>query len=131
MLATILGYGLMIFLEIGLTIATLPVLILSVGIGVDYALYIYNQMQPDLDAGVEASVAVSSAMEKTGAAVIFTGLILGLGVATWAFSDLKFQADMGLLLSFMFLANMIVAITVLPALTSILYRNQKHKRQAE
>lgn len=131
MLATILGYGLMIFLEIGLTIATLPVLILSVGIGVDYALYIYNQMQPDLDAGVEASVAVSSAMEKTGAAVIFTGLILGLGVATWAFSDLKFQADMGLLLSFMFIANMIVAITVLPALTSILYRNQKHKRQAE
>ena len=124
MLATFLGYSLMIALEIGLTIATLPVLILAVGIGVDYALYIYNQLQPQLEGGMDIEVAVSQTMQKTGAAVVFTGLVLGLGVATWAFSSLKFQADMGLLLSFMFLANMIVAITVLPALTSILYRRK-------
>ena len=45
-----------------------------------------------------------------------TGFTLAAGVGTWAFSDLQFQADMGILLSFIFLANMVAAILILPAL---------------
>ena len=56
-----------------------------------------------------------------GAGVIFTGATLAIGVATWIFSPLKFQADMGLLLTFMFLLNMLGAILVLPALASWLF----------
>jgi hypothetical protein len=61
----------------------------------------------------------------TGKAVIFTGITLGLGVATWLWSGLQFQRDMGLLLVFMFTANMFGAILVLPAIASFLLKERE------
>ncbi len=122
LVATFMGYWLMSWLEIGLKVSTLPVLVLAVGIGVDYAFYIYTRLQFHLEAGEEIVSAFTLAMQETGMAVIFTGLTLSLGVASWVFSELKFQADMGLLLSFMFFANMIGAVTGLPALAAVLHR---------
>ena len=115
-LATFLGYWFMKELDIGLTVATLPVMVLAVGIGVDYAFYIYNRLQLHLALGVDIVNAFKQALRETGIATIFTALTLSVGVATWSFSDLKFQADMGLLLTFMFMVNMLMAITLLPAL---------------
>lgn len=60
--------------------------------------------------------AIRRALSETGNATIFTAITLSIGVATWAFSELKFQADMGLLLAFMFMTNMVTAIILLPAL---------------
>lgn len=128
MLATFLGYWFMVWLEIGLKVSTLPVLVLAVGIGVDYAFYIYSRLQVYLDAGRPIDEAYIQAMRETGVAVIFTGATLALGVASWVFSGLKFQADMGLLLSFMFLANMVGAVTALPALAVMLDRFVPRRR---
>ena len=61
-------------------------------------------------------------LQMTGNAVLFTGISLAIGVGTWIFSPLKFQADMGILLTFMFLVNMLGAIILLPALAAWLYR---------
>jgi predicted RND superfamily exporter protein len=118
--ATFLGYWFMKTLDIGLTVATLPVMVLAVGIGVDYAFYIYNRLQLHLSRGVAIEPAFKAALVETGNATIFTALTLSVGVATWAFSDLKFQADMGLLLAFMFMVNMVMAITLLPALAVVI-----------
>ena len=52
--------------------------------------------------------------------VVFTAITLAIGVSTWSFSALKFQADMGSLLTFMFFVNMVCAMTTLPALAVIL-----------
>lgn len=122
LVATFMGYWFMTVLGIGLKSSTLPVLVLAVGIGVDYAFYIYNRLQFRLDAGMRLEEAFPEAMQETGMAVVFTGLTLAIGVASWAFSALKFQADMGLLLSFMFLVNMVGAVTLLPALAWALER---------
>jgi len=115
-LATFLGYWFMKELRIGLTVATLPVMVLAVGIGVDYAFYIYNRLQIYLAEGVDIVTSFKQALRETGIATIFTALTLSVGVATWSFSELKFQADMGLLLTFMFMVNMLMAMTFLPAL---------------
>lgn len=115
-LATFVGYWFMKGLDIGLTVATLPVMVLAVGIGVDYAFYIYNRLQLYLADGMDIVSAFRRALSETGIATVFTALTLSVGVATWVFSPLKFQADMGLLLAFMFMLNMLMAITVLPAL---------------
>ena len=53
---------------------------------------------------------------------LLTGLTLAVGVSTWVFSPIKFQADMGLLLGFMFLWNMLGALLLLPALAHWLLR---------
>ncbi|PKQ03424.1 MAG: RND transporter [Alphaproteobacteria bacterium HGW-Alphaproteobacteria-12] len=119
---TFFGYWFMEVLQIGLTVATLPVMVLAVGIGVDYAYYIYNRIPYYMGEGMNVSDAFRQALLETGMATFFTAITLAVGVSTWAFSDLKFQADMGLLLSFMFMVNMIMAITVLPALAVTLHR---------
>jgi predicted RND superfamily exporter protein len=118
--ATFFGYWFMQVLEIGLTVATLPVMVLAVGIGVDYAFYIYNRIQFHLAEGLNMTDSFQRALEETGMAVFFTALTLAIGVSTWAFSDLKFQADMGLLLAFMFMINMVMAIALLPSLAVVL-----------
>jgi predicted RND superfamily exporter protein len=105
---------------IGLTVATLPVMVLSVGVGVDYAFYIYNRLQMHLAGGEDIVSAFEHALKETGIATVFTALTLSVGVATWSFSALKFQADMGKLLTFMFMVNMIMAITALPAFAVVL-----------
>ncbi|MBL0393879.1 MMPL family transporter [Ramlibacter monticola] len=112
---TFIGYWFMKELEIGLTVATLPVMVLAVGIGVDYAFYIYNRLQLHLAHGQPVVKAVEHAILEVGTATIFTAITLAIGVATWAFSELKFQADMGKLLAFMFMVNMVMAMTALPA----------------
>ncbi|WP_085695378.1 MULTISPECIES: RND family transporter [unclassified Pseudomonas] len=114
-IGTFIGYWFMKELQIGLTIATLPVMVLAVGIGVDYAFYIYNRLQLHQAFGQPITKAVEHALLEVGMATIFTAITLAIGVATWAFSDLKFQADMGKLLAFMFIVNMVMAMTVLPA----------------
>jgi len=120
--ATFIGYWFMKELQIGLTVATLPVMVLAVGIGVDYAFYIYNRLQWHMANGQPIVKAVEHAMLEVGVATIFTAITLALGVATWSFSALKFQADMGKLLAFMFVVNVVMAMTALPALAVVLER---------
>jgi predicted RND superfamily exporter protein len=122
-LVSILCNALMATLGIGLKVSTLPVIALGVGVGVDYGIYLYEQMQHHLedDRGTLRE-AFYEALRSRGTAAVFTALTMGIGVGTWAFSALKFQADMGLLLAFMFVVNMLGAILLLPALAAFLVR---------
>jgi predicted RND superfamily exporter protein len=119
-IVTCLGLSLMSWLGIGLTVTTLPVLVLSVGIGVDYGLYLYERIETHLAEGLTMDNAFILSLREEGAAVVYTALTLAIGVVMWAFSGLKFQADMGWLLSFLVLANAFAAITVMPALAVVL-----------
>ncbi|MFC5460573.1 efflux RND transporter permease subunit [Massilia niabensis] len=122
MLTSLLAEALMVVLGIGVKVATLPVIALGVGIGVDYALYILSVMQARMKEGMSLSDAYYRALLFTGKVVMLTGVTLAVGVATWVFSPIKFQADMGILLAFMFLLNMIGALVLLPALGHFLLR---------
>jgi uncharacterized protein len=124
-LVSILAQALMTMLDIGLTVATLPVVALGVGVGVDYGIYIFSKMQAFIKSGQSVSEAYFNTLRLTGNAVILTGITLAIGVSTWIFSDLKFQADMGVLLTFMFLVNMLGAIFLLPSLAALLYPKAK------
>ncbi len=125
-LVSTLTFALMTLLEIGLKVSTLPVAALGVGIGVDYGIYIFSDMKRRLDGGAELVVAFRETLAVTGTAVLVTGMTLALGVITWIFSALKFQADMGLLLAFMFLANMAGAVLLAPALAWLFYTVPAH-----
>ena len=115
-LVSVLVYGLMAALEIGLRLSTLPVAALAAGIGVDYGIYVYARLDRFLDQNMELAHAYRETLRVTGKAVLLTGLTLALGVSFWVFSALQFQADMGILLGFAFLANMLGALLLLPAL---------------
>lgn len=115
-LTSILSQALMATLGIGVKVATLPVIALGVGIGVDYGIYIFSKVKEALSMNKSLYLTYLYALNQTGKAVAFTGITLAISVATWVFSPIKFQADMGLLLTFMFLLNMLGALTLIPAL---------------
>ncbi len=119
-ITSVLAQALMVWLHIGIKVATLPVSALGVGIGVDYALYVLTILLYFLRAGIPMSEAYYRTLQSTGRVVLLTGFTLAFGVATWIFAPIKFQADMGLLLAFMFLWNMLGAMILLPALATFL-----------
>lgn len=121
-LTSILCQALMAHLGIGVKVATLPVIALGVGIGVDYGIYIYSKLSDYLKQGMDLEEAYKQTLKTTGKAVAFTGVTLAVGVIFWVFSSIKFQADMGILLTFMFLWNMVGALWLLPALARFLLK---------
>ncbi|HWD32892.1 MAG TPA: MMPL family transporter [Pseudomonas sp.] len=124
-IVAILCNALMALLGIGLKVATLPVMALGVGVGVDYGIYLYERIQHEMAAGASLREAFYQAMCQRGTAAVFTALTMSIGVITWAFAPLKFQADMGVLLSFMFLVNVLGAIFLLPALAAWFNRGRR------
>jgi predicted RND superfamily exporter protein len=121
-LVSVLVYAVMALVGIGLKISTLPMVALGAGIGVDYGIYLFSRMQGFLGEGLAVRDAYERTLRVTGASIIFTGVTLAIGVMTWVFSPLKFQADIGVMLTFMFLVNMLGAIILLPALAAWLVR---------
>ncbi len=117
MMTSVLCTALMAYLGIGVKVSTLPIIALGVGLGVDYGIYIYSRLEELLDEGLTLQKAYLHTLRSTGKAVAFTGLTLAIGTTTWIFSPIKFQSDMGILLTFMFLWNMIGSLTLLPMLS--------------
>jgi uncharacterized protein len=119
-ITTILCKALMVWLGIGLKVATLPVIAVGVGVGVDYALYLLSVQLAMQRKGATLTEAYRRSLDFTGRVVALVGLTMAAGVITWAWSPIKFQADMGILLSFMFLWNMVGALVLIPALSYFL-----------
>lgn len=122
-LVSVLAHTLMFWMEIGLKTSTLPVVALGVGEGVDYGIYLFSCFIAQRRKGLAFADAIEAAMQQAGSAIVFTGLTLSVGVGTWAFSTLQIQADMGILLMFMFLMNMVCAIVLIPAIARLIFRS--------
>ena len=121
-IVSVLCEALMPTLGIGLKVSTLPVIALGVGVGVDYGIYLYDRIEIHLEEGKDLATAFYEALNERGTAMVFTAVTMTIGVGTWAMSALKFQADMGILLAFMFFLNMLGALFLLPALAAFLLK---------
>jgi len=119
-ITSILCEALMVWLGIGVKVATLPVIALGVGIGIDYALYLLSVQLAQQRLGQSLAEAYRRTLQFTGKVVALVGITLAAGVVTWALSPIKFQADMGILLAFMFIWNMFGAVVLIPALSHFL-----------
>ena len=118
-LSNYVTYAMMGALEIGLDVNALPVVSLGVGLGVDYGLYVVSRIieeyriTPDLDHAIRRAVATA------GKAVLFTATTMVAGIVFWAWSFLKFQADMGILLAVWMCISMLGGLFLLPALIAL------------
>jgi len=118
--ATLLSLAFMAVRGVGLNINTLPVQAVGVGIGVDYAIYIVDRIRQEMALRGDLDEAIRTAVRTTGMAVTFTGTTVVGGIGFWVFSNLRFQAEMAQLLIVLMAINMFAAITLVPALYSIL-----------
>ncbi|MDT3671020.1 MAG: MMPL family transporter [Aromatoleum sp.] len=126
-LTSVLAEALMVHLGIGVKVATLPVVALGVGIGVDYAIYLLSIQLVFQRSGMSVSEAYQRAVATTGKVVALVGVTLAAGVVTWVWSPIKFQADMGILLTFMFAWNMLGALILVPALSHFLLQGESKR----
>ena len=103
---------------IGLDINSVLVTVLGVGVGIDYGIYLLSRICEEYHAqGQDWDKAITVSMTTTGKAIMFTASIMLVGILPWYFlSDLKFMADMGLLLAAIMLINMVLALIMLPLL---------------
>ncbi len=124
-LTSVLCEALMVAMGIGVKVATLPVIALGVGIGVDYALYLLSVQLHYQRQGRTLGEAYQNAVAFTGRVVGLVGITLAAGVVAWAWSPIKFQADMGILLTFMFLWNMLGSLLLIPALSHFLLPDKR------
>jgi predicted RND superfamily exporter protein len=129
-ITTILCKALMVWLGIGLKVATLPVIAVGVGVGVDYALYLLSVQLACQRRGDSLRAAYRRSLDFTGKVVALVGMTMAAGVVTWAWSPIKFQADMGILLTFMFLWNMLGALVLTPALSYFLLNPRRAQDDA-
>jgi len=120
LITSLLCEALMAVLGIGVKVATLPVTALGVGIGIDYALYLLGVQLVAQREGLSLTQAYCKALVSTGKVVALIGVTLAAAVIPWAWSPIKFQADMGILLAFMFIWNMLGALVVIPSLAAFL-----------
>jgi len=127
-ITSVLCEALMVGLGIGVKVATLPVIALGVGIGIDYALYLLSVQLAQQRLGMPLREAYRRSLQFTGKVVVLVGVTLAAGVVTWALSPIKFQADMGILLAFMFIWNMVGAVLLIPALSHWLLPGAKALR---
>lgn len=131
MITSILCEALMVLLGIGIKVSTLPVIAVGVGVGVDYALYLLSVQLALQRKGVSLARAYRTSLDFTGRIVALVGVTMAAAVFTWAWSPIKFQADMGVLLTFMFLWNMVGALVLIPALSHFLLRDAADKARGQ
>jgi predicted RND superfamily exporter protein len=105
---------------IGINLQSLPVSTIAIGVGVDYGIYLLSRIKEEYTRLGDLDAAIQEAIATAGNAVVLTGLIIIAGVAFWTLSDIKFQADMGLLLSVVTVFHLLGSLFLLPALIQLI-----------
>ena len=116
--AVMANFGAFIYMNargIGLTIDTIPVISLGIGLGIDYGIYIVARIQDEVIGGATVEDAITTALSTTGAAVFSTFAVMVGGILPWAFSPLLFHNEMSVLLIFLMGTNMIAGCLILPS----------------
>jgi len=118
-LANFFVFAYMALTSIGLNINTLPVASIAIGIGVDYGIYLLGRIREENLRLKDLSAAIKEAILTTGMAITFTATCIIVGVVFWVFSDIRFQAEMGVLLAIVTSFHLLGTMILLPSLIAI------------
>jgi len=110
----------MVLWHIDMNVNSLPIAAAGAGVGVDYGIYHFSRMIDTYDEIGKLDEAIDYATATTGKAIIFTGTTMIAGTAFFWLSDLKFLAEMGLLLTLLMTFNKFGGLIVVPALVKVL-----------
>lgn len=102
--------------NIGINIHTLPLVTVGVGFGIDYGLYIVSRVIEEIQVKGDLTESVREALVTSGKAVTFTAVTMIVSTAFWVTSNIRFNAEMGLLLAIWMTISYIGSQTLLPIL---------------
>ncbi|MCH0539257.1 MMPL family transporter [Streptomyces sp. MUM 203J] len=93
---------------------------IGLGIGIDYALFVVARHRENRASGQDNATALSNAMGASGAAVLFAGGTVVVAMGALALTGLGFLTSIGLSTALVVLFAVATALTLLPALLSLL-----------
>ncbi len=94
--------------------------LVGLGVGIDYALFVVARYRENRTSGQDNQRALSNAMGSSGSAVVFAGGTVVIATAALALTGLGILTSIGLSTALMVFAAVAAAITLLPALLSLL-----------
>ena len=109
------------FLDIS-TVAPVFGSMLGIGVGIDYALFVIARFREQLAAGVEPREAARLSVTTAGRAVAFAGSIVVVALLGLFAIGIPLIANLGLAAAMVVLLEMLVAISLLPAMLALLGR---------
>ena len=109
-------------------IASIVGVMLGLGVGIDYALFILARHRQNLDAGMPVPVAIGRANATAGLSVLFAGVTVMIAIAGLKVSGIPMMAMMGWASAIMVAITMFAAVTLLPALLGIVGRKVNSAR---
>lgn len=110
-----LTFAFMAWKDIGMSINTVPVAALGIGLGVDYAFYVADRIKEEIAIGNTPEGAIRASLHSAGMGVLVTASVLILSTLLWWASSLRFQAEMGLLMAIWLGISAMSALFVMPA----------------
>lgn len=119
LLSNVITFAYMAINDIGMNINTVPVVALGIGLGVDYAFYIVDGIKEEYAKHKDALKAITKSLHSAGRGVLVTGSTLIVSVLLWTTSSLRFQAEMGLLISLWLFVSVISALFIMPTLAYV------------
>jgi RND superfamily putative drug exporter len=103
------------------SVSAIPVAgLVGLGVGVDYALFVVARYRENRSDGHDNRAALARAMGTSGAAVVFAGGTVVLATSALAITGVGVLTSIGLATALMVLSSVVAAITLLPALLSLL-----------
>jgi RND superfamily putative drug exporter len=103
------------------SVSAIPVAgLVGLGIGVDYALFVVARYREGRAAGLDNARALTNAMATSGTAVVFAGGTVVIATTALAITGLGILTSIGLATSLMVLSAVAAAVTLLPALLTLL-----------
>jgi uncharacterized protein len=106
--------------NIGVNIHTLPLVTVGLGFGIDYGLYIVSRTIEEIRVRGDLEDSVREALETSGKAVTFTAVTMIISTAFWISSNIRFNAEMGLLLAIWMFVSYVGSQTMTPVLIVLL-----------
>lgn len=119
-LSNTVTFAYMSFEHIGLSINTVPVVALGIGLGVDYSFYIADGIREEVIQHGDVFKAMKDSLNSAGRGVLVTGVVLVATIAVWIFSSLRFQADMAKLIALWLSVSALSALIIMPTLAYML-----------
>jgi predicted RND superfamily exporter protein len=122
LLSNTFGMALMAYWNVGLNVNTLPVISLGIGFGEDYGIYIVSRAIEEYRRRKRDNLngALIDGVATAGKAVLYTAFLISAAIAFWAFSPLRFQAEMGYQLLIILTMNMLGGLLLLPAIIAVI-----------
>ena len=118
-ISNVFAFAYMGIFQIGLTVGTYPVSSVGIGLGIDYGLYLVSRILEEREKTDDLDVAVAEALKSNGKAILIIASTLVLGLVSWCFSSLRFQAEMGILLAILLFFNALGALLLVPSFIAI------------